>query len=469
MKKSAIVLISLLGLGLAFFAGAWVSRSPSAGARSAPQAVTVYTCPMHPSYRSDRPGDCPICGMRLVPVAAGGAGGEATVAEMPDGIRIDTDKQQLIGVRTDVVPPASAAHLALRVPGRVAVDEQRLYRITAAVDGWIRKLGPNPAGAFVRKGEVLTTYYTQNLIGSAQSLVYAMQTSAGSQAGDASIGYQRQPIQLSLQVAFDSLRALGMSETQIQEIGRSHVSPTEVLVYAPADGFVIARNISPEQRFDKGTEFYRISDISHVWLLAEIFEKDRDFLKPGTRATVIYQGRRLEARMSDSLPQFDPQTRTLKTRFELDNPGNLLRPDMFVDVEIGADMPVAVTVPADAVVDSGLRKTVFVDRGNGYFEPRRVETGWRVGDRVQVTQGLMPGERIVIAGTFLIDSESRMKAAAMAMAGPAVKDPVCGMDVDRKNAAAAGRTSDYKGEPYFFCSDDCKKKFEQEPAKYLVK
>ena len=256
-----------------------------------------------------------------------------------------------------------------------------------------------------------------------------------------------------------------MSETQIQEIERTRVAPTEVRVYAPADGFVIARNISPEQRFDKGTELYRISDIRHVWVLAEIFEKDRDFLKPGTRATVLYQGRRLEARMSESLPQFDPQTRTLKTRFELDNPGDLLRPDMFVDVEIEADMPVAVTVPADAVVDSGVRKTVYVARGDGYFEARRVETGWRVGDRVQIIKGLMPGERVVVSGNFLLDSESRMKSAAMGIFNPAT-DPVCGMEVDRNAAKNAGRAVAHNGSTYFFCSDDCKHKFEADPGTY---
>lgn len=469
MNRTAIVLTAVVGLVLAFMAGSWVSRQRSTAGRSAQQAAVAYTCPMHPSYRSDRPGDCPLCGMRLVPVTAGKSGADAgaAVAEIPGAIRIDADKQQLIGVRIDEVLPASAARLTLRVPGRVAVDEQRLFRLIAAADGWIRQLGPNAAGSFVRKDEVLATYYTQSLINAAQTLVFAMQTNAQSQSGDATIGYQRGPTQLSLQVALDSVRALGMSEKQLKELQQTRIAPAEIKVYAPADGFVIARGISPEQRFDKGTEMYRISDIGHVWVMAEVFEKDRDFLKPGTRAAVLYQGRRLEARMSNTLPQFDPQTRTLKTRFELDNPGNVLRPDMFVDVEIEAAMPTAVTVPADAIVDSGLRKTVFVDRGNGYFEPRRVETGWRVGDRVQVVKGLMPGDRIVIAGTFLIDSESRMKTAAMSMAGPPVKDPVCGMDVDQKKAAAAGRTADFQGEAYFFCSDDCKEKFQKQPAKYV--
>jgi len=231
---------------------------------------------------------------------------------------------------------------------------------------------------------------------------------------------------------------------------------------------VLTRNISPSQRFDKGTELYRIADISRVWVMTDIFEKDRQFLKPGAEATILYQGRRLTARMSDALPQFDAQSRTLKFRFEFDNPGYVLQPDMFVDVEFEAAVPPAVTVPAEAVLDSGLRKTVFVDRGNGYFEPRRVETGWRAGDRVQILKGLMAGERVVISGNFLLDSESRMKAVSAGIFN-AETDPVCGMDVDQKRATAAGRKSEYKGTTYYFCSDGCKKDFDKEPGKFAGK
>jgi YHS domain-containing protein len=169
--------------------------------------------------------------------------------------------------------------------------------------------------------------------------------------------------------------------------------------------------------------------------------------------------------MTDALPQFDPQSRTLKTRFELENPGHLLQPEMFVDVELDVRMAPAITVPADAVFDSGRRKTVFVDRGNGSFEARRIETGWRLVDRVEVTKGLMEGERVVAAANFLLDSESRMSAAAAGILNPEL-DPVCGMEVDAKKVTAVGRTATHQGHTYLFCSDDCKKKFEAEPAKF---
>jgi YHS domain-containing protein len=173
--------------------------------------------------------------------------------------------------------------------------------------------------------------------------------------------------------------------------------------------------------------------------------------------------------VSTVLPQFDPNSRTLKVRLELDNPGYTLRPDMFVDVEFPVTLPAALTVPADAVLDSGLRKMVFVDRGNGYFEPRKVETGWRFGDRIEITKGLMPGERIVVSGTFLIDSESRMKAAAAGIYGESSNDPVCGMYVDEGKAKASGKTGSYSKKTYYFCSDDCKQKFDKNPGLYLKK
>lgn len=467
-RLSSFLIISGLAV-VSFLAGGqwgWRMTDSAQAARPATPGAVVYSCPMHPSYRSDHPGDCPSCGMALQPVRLDGEAATAGSAlpEIPGAVRVTAAKQQLLGVRLGEVQPASAAHLSLRVPGRVAIDEQRLFRITAAVDGWIRQLARNPAGSFVRKHQVLATYYTPNLISAAQTYVFALQTNA--QSADATIGYQRGSTQLSLQVALDSLRALGMSEVQIQELQQTRLAPTEVRVYSPIDGYVVERNVLPEQRFDKGTELYRISDIGHVWVLAEIFEKDSGFLKPGTKAAVIYQGRRLEARMSDDLPQFDPQTRTFKTRFELDNPGQVLRPDLFVDVELHVEMPAALTVPADAIVDSGLRKVLFVDRGNGYFEPRAIETGWRAGDQVEVTKGVMPGERVVVAGTFLMDSESRMQAAAAAPASTMVVDPVCGMNVDEKKAAAAGRTVARDGHTYAFCSDQCKRDFLAQPEKY---
>jgi membrane fusion protein, copper/silver efflux system len=458
-----------------FFAGYVANRPPApVAAADSARRVLYYTCPMHPQYRSDHSGTAPCCGMQLVPVFAGDAAGQfAPAAAGTSGtVRISAAKRQLIGVRTDEVRRAPSSHL-VRVFGRVAVDEGRSYRIIAAADGWIRELGANPAGTFVKQNDILASYYTRDLLAAQQTFLYALVTNAQAEPKDPTTGPQRPPTNLSFQVAIDTLRNLGMSERQIDELRKTHTAANLIHFYAPATGFVIARSVSPQQRFDKGTEVFRIADLSHVWIMADIFEKDREFVKPGAVVTVRYQGRQFTARMSDSLPQFDAQSRTLKTRFELDNPGAFLRPDMFVDVEMQVKMPAAVTVAAEALLDSGRTKTVFVDREGGVYEPRRVETGWRLGDRVQILKGLEPGERVVVSGNFLLDSESRMNvaqvAAPPAVAAPAAagKDPVCGMEVDTKSPGAIKLQAGAR--IHYFCSEKCKKDFETDPAKYLPK
>jgi len=466
-------MVIFLAVGI-FFAGYLANRQkdPATSSASSEQAV-IYTCPMHPQYRSNHAGDCPICGMRLEPANAGSPGGESDAAstDTPGIIQISAARQQLMGVRTDEVRQASAAH-QLRVPGRITVDDQRLYRIIAATDGWVLELGQNTVGRFVKKDQLLASYYTRDLLSTERSFLISLGTSDPSQKTDLSLASLRTSMSAIQQYPVDGLRGLGMSDLQIEEIQQTRASTPYVNIYSPAAGFVLARNISPQQRFEKGAEFYRIADISHVWVMTDIFEKDREFVRPGAMATVHYRGREFEARLSDALPQLDPQTRTLKTRFDLENPGNLLLPDMFVEVDLHVDMPEALTIPADSVIDLGRRKTIYIESSDGMFEPRLIETGWRLGDRVQVTRGLEPGERIVVSGNFLIDSESRMRMPEMAGAAPAekvqtVKDLVCGMTVDPKSPKI--QKTQYQGETYCFCSETCKQSFQANPEKFLPK
>jgi Cu(I)/Ag(I) efflux system membrane fusion protein len=377
----------------------------------------------------------------------------------------------LTGIQTDEVQVAPASDL-MRVPGRITVDESRLFRIIAAADGWIVKMGKNFAGTAVKRNEILASYYTPNMIVSQQNLLYALGRSDQLQKTDVVLSIQRASLPLNLESALDTVRSLGMNDIQIQEIQRTRQYASEIFIYSPVAGYVISRNVSPEQRFDKGAELYGIADINHVWVLTDIFEKDREFLDPGTMATVNYRGRKLHARKTNVLPRFDTQSRTLKTLFEVANPDSILLPDMFVDVELQVEKPAALTVPVDAVVDSGRRKTVYVERASGVFEPRMVETGWRLGDRIQIINGLKPGERIVVSGNFLIDSESRMKLAAKTSAAledekNMVKDLVCGMDVDPESPTT--RRTQYKGKTYYFCAEMCKKSFEAHPEKYTQK
>ncbi len=262
------------------------------------------------------------------------------------------------------------------------------------------------------------------------------------------------------------LMALGMSEFQIKEVARAHKAATEIEIRAPITGYVLARNVVRGMKFDRGTELFRIADISRVWVLADVFENEARYFIPGMKATVALPqgGKTFEARVSKVLPQFDPTSRTLKVRLEADNPANALRPDMFVDIELAVRIPPMITVPADAVVNTGLEKRVYLDLGEGHYLPRPVDTGSRFGDRVEITRGLAVGERVVISGNFLLDSESRLRAAA---SGPehqtTAHDPVCGMDF---NLRAGTARQERHGTTYYFCSDRCKDDFTKDPEKF---
>jgi membrane fusion protein, copper/silver efflux system len=473
MKRLTWGAFLLVIVAVSFLAGSWFTgRGVSKGEQVTSRKILYYVDPMHPAYKSDKPGIAPDCGMELVPVYEdGGMGGVGTGAAGPAGtVTIGVAKQQLIGVRTDEVRRDSSSHV-LRVPGRVAVDDQRLYRIVAAADGWIVDLGQNTVGRSVKKDQLLASYYTKDLLYNERLFLLSIPANETlpTQTKDFSQASVRTAGSANPQFPIDSLRGLGMSDLQIEEIHRTRTAAPHVNIYSPVSGFVLTRNISPSQRFDKGTELYRIADISRVWVMTDIFEKDRQFLKPGAEAIILYQGRRLKARMSDALPQLDAQSRILKARFELDNPDHILQPDTFVDVEVPVTRPPAITVPADAIVDSGNKKAVYVAKEDGVFEPRRVETGWRTGDQVEIVKGLMVGEKIVVSGTFLIDSESRMKAAAAGVYGETAEDPVCGMEVDQSKSKAAGRTAAYQGQTYYFCSDECQVSFNKAPAKYVAK
>jgi YHS domain-containing protein len=445
----------LLCLGVGFLAGgAWWSLStPSPKAAAGAHRILYYHDPMHPAYKSDKPGIAPDCGMQLEPVysdeeeaPAGPADGSSAP---PGAVRISTEKQQLIGVRVEEVRSAGREE-DLRILGRVVADEARLYKVNAGADGLIREVGSPTTGSLVKKDEMLATYFTNDSVTFRNQQNYLNLLNI---TGDMALA----------DFARDTLKLAGLSDAQVQEMARTKKLTSTYQITSPVTGFVLTRNVSAGQRFDKGFEFYRIADLSSVWVVASVFENDARLLRSVSGATVRYLGRSFPTRMSTVLPEFDPNTRALKVRLEVANAGYELRPDMFVDVDFKVNVRSAIVAPVGAVMDTGLRKTVFVDRGNGFFEPRKVETGARLGDTVIITSGLAPGEKIVVSGNFLIDSESRLQFAAT----PAgVRDPVCGMQVDLSKPARYQAA--YNGTTYNFCSESCKTKFVANPAMYTM-
>jgi membrane fusion protein, copper/silver efflux system len=304
-----------------------------------------------------------------------------------------------------------AATSRLRLYGRVVAEETRLYTLNVGIDGFIRQISNVTTGSHVRKDEWLATFSAPEARLPIQGYLVALDVLDRETTGGAS-GAALEQARGSVQQSVDRLLTLGMSSVQVEEIARTRQLPTNIRVTAPEDGFVVARRVSIGQKFERGDELYRIADLRRVWILADVFGRDAELVRPGMDAEVSLPGRTrtLRARTSgDVLPQFDQASQSLKVRLEVDNPDFFLRPGMFVDVELPITFPTAIVVPVEAVLDSGVRKTVFVERGPGVFEPRAVETGWRSGGVVEIVTGLASGDRIVVSGTFLLDSESRIR------------------------------------------------------------
>ena len=411
MKRKTVTVVLLLMAG-SFGLGRWRDRSVTASAPSTQPGILYYHDPMHPSYRSDKPGIAPDCGMALVPVYAKAADPEpaAPVEREHGGVRISPEKQQLIGVRLGEVEKASSSSV-FRTAGRIVPDEARVYRLTAKIDGWVRKIYPDSTGSLVKKGQPLLSIYSKELQVAQQAYVFSLNQLERFRNGDEPDGLDR--LKQAASDALVNLQNVGMSQQQIEEVARTKKIRQEVDLVAPATGFITARNVYGEQRFDRGMDFYRIVDLSRVWVLADVSEPVVHYIGPGTVARVSspqIPAVPFEARVGNVLPQFDAASRTLQVRLEAENRGFALKPDMYVDLEFAVRTPAGNVVPREAVIDSGMKKTVFVAKGSGYFEARLVRTGWRMGDRVEIIEGLEAGERIVVSGNFLIDSESRMQA-----------------------------------------------------------
>ncbi len=461
--KKPLVVISLLALLFgSFLSGAWYSRHGTGGNHDTERRILHYVDPMNPTNTSVKPGIAP-CGMPMEPVygdeeSSGYGFSDAARSMSPGTVKITPQKQQLIGVQIGTVKMVSETH-RVRTLGRIAPDENRIYRLMAATDGWMWDVPGSTTGSLVKKDQLMAriniysndffTWQQQYLaeLGKTGRLPQpgTQPSGAGRTTGLQPAGIpqpgtpqpddgttpavpkpaarqqpaEKQPLtKLSLSEYYANrakleLLNLGFGETQLEELVRTGQYGTALEIRSPVAGLVLGRSIFSHQKIDRGTECFRIADLSRVWVIADVFNTEANYIRPGMSAKISLPGRnrRYEARVSDVPPLFDATTRTLKVRLEMDNPKNTLRPEMIVDVEFLTTLSPAMTVPASAVLDSGRRQTVFAALENGFFEPRTVTTGWRFGDRVEIVEGLIPGEQIVISGNFLIDSESRMKLA----------------------------------------------------------
>jgi membrane fusion protein, copper/silver efflux system len=418
---------------------------------TAPGAPRYY-CPMHPSVVQDQPGDCPICGMSLVARTARPArqGHDHAAAAAPFAcplhpqqvsadpqatcpicgarmertaavpglapLELSTDRVQLIGMRTALVRRERLVP-EIRTVGAVSASERGLAQVHTRFSGWIEELAVNTTGERVRRGQVLATIYSPQLLAAQQELLnarrWARAPASGEEARLTALGSD----------ARRRLELLGISAPEIDAIIRAGQPLRALKLRSPATGVVTQKGAVAGLYVQPGTLLFEVADLSRVWVIAEVYEHELARVRLGQRATLAldaYPGETFDGVVRFIYPTVDPASRTLRLRVEHANRDLRLRPGMYGQVTIAAAAADGLTVPAEAVVDDGETQYVFVDRGQGRFTAQKVKVGVRATGRVQVVSGLAENDRVVTTGNFLLDSESRLQAA---IAGSAADAP----------------------------------------------
>lgn len=380
-------------------------KSASPGGRK----VLFWYDPMHPAYKSDKPGIAPDCGMQLVPKYAEE---QTSMAKMPAGtVTISADKQQLIGVRTGRVERRSLDR-TIHTTAQLTADETKIAHIHVKVSGWIDKVYVDYVGQLVKKGQPLFTLYSPDLVATQEEYLIAKRGQAalgGSPFQEVSDGSNS-----LLRASRDRLKLWDITDEQIKKLDETGEVTKNLTFYSPATGFVTDRKAFPQTSVTSDTELYTISDLSTIWANLDVYEYEVPYIHVGQDVELqlsYYPGRKWHGRVSYIYPTVDAQSRTLKVRVQLPNPKMDLKPQMFADAQLTVDYGSKVVVPAEAVLDSGNEQIVFVVRNGGMFEPRRITMGPQFDNSIVVLSGLKPGEQIVVSGNFLIDSESRLKGA----------------------------------------------------------
>jgi len=433
--KPAIRNLLLIVAGVGAGVGGTIALLPRhdhpAPAEAAKEPAQKWHCAMHPTYVSDKPGDCPICGMKLVPIGAGDALAPDAGREPADGyatVRIDPQRQQLIGLRTATVTRGEIG-TAWRTVGRVAVDETRVRKINVKVDGFVEKLYVDFVGKPVRRGEPLFALYSPDLMSAQNEYLLAVRTRA--RLGPAS---QRTGDEL-VQAARRRLQLWDVPRSEIAHLDHGGDPLRTLTLYSPISGVVTAKTVVQGSKLSAGDTPFEITDLSHVWVLADAYESDINRIRVGTPATLrvdALPNRLFRGTVGFVDPLVDPKTRTAKIRVAFKNPGLDLKPDMFGEVSFAGKTREGLQVPLDAMIDSGSQKVVFLSLGDGRFQPREITTGAQTTETVEVLSGLSEGDQVVTRANFLIDSESRLKSALEALAqkapaqGRAPADPHAG-------------------------------------------
>jgi Cu(I)/Ag(I) efflux system membrane fusion protein len=427
------------------------TESPSTGAAK-------YQCPMHPTIVRDRPGDCPICGMKLVKMKSASKDPAVTTSsaatkkisfyrspmdpkqtsptprkdemgmdyvpvyeeEVSSGgsdvpgraeINIDPSRQQIIGLRTAPVT-RSEIQSEWQTVGRVQADPTKIRRTNIKVPGYVERVFVDFVGKPVARGEALFTYYSPDLLAAQKEYLLAIKSNHS--GGDTSID------SLMISVVRQKLKLWDVSDAQLDRLQQTGEVTKALTFVSPVSGVVTAKNVVEGSSLMPGDAPYEITDLSSVWVIADAYQSDAQRAKVGVSATVTLESlpdRVFKGAVAFVDPIVDPQSRTIKVRINVDNIGGELKPDMFAEVTLQGSAHESLTIPADALIPTGRGNMVFVDLGNGKFQPRAVTIGGKSGDRVEVSSGLQEGESVVMRANFLVDSESSLRAALAAVGG----------------------------------------------------
>lgn len=390
-----------------------VAAAP-APAQAAP--AHLWICPMHATIVRDHPGECPICGMKLVPLEKVGPTTQPAKVEGLAAVTIDPARQQLMGLRTAPVEKG-AIGAVWRTVGRVAIDETRVRHINVKVSGFVERVFVDFIGKSVSRGQPLFTFFSPDLVAAQEEYLLALRT--------------QKTLGGSLVGSGDSLLAAARRKLQLWDIPAADIARLEqtgevvksVTLRSPISGVVVKKDVVDGMQLPAGAMPYEIVDLSTVWVLADVYESDLGRVKTGMPARLTLKAfpqKTFEGRVAFIDPLLDPRTRTVKVRLAFSNRSGDLRPEMFGEVVLRGEAREGLRIPADAVIRSGTRSVVFVALGDGKFQPRDVQVGDSDGPNLEVVGGLTEGELVVTRANFLVDSESRLRASLSAMeTGPA--------------------------------------------------
>ncbi|MGQ0793081.1 MAG: efflux RND transporter periplasmic adaptor subunit [Deltaproteobacteria bacterium] len=388
--------------------------------------IDYWTCTMHPSVRLKQQGECPLCGMDLVPVRRKPSGdlqgaAQAPGMQEPDALEgiftVSPERQQVIGVKTERASMRKMTKI-IRAAASVEVDESKITLVQTRFGGWIDHVYADYPYRHVKRGEPLFSIYSPEAALAQEEYLLAARSQKileGSEFPEISRG----AVSL-VEAARLRLRRLNLSEGQIRELDKSGHAEKNLVVYSPASGFIVEKNAYPNMYVEPNMKLYSIADHSAVWVNADIYQTDISLVQPGHSAIITidaYPGEKFMGRVKFILPHVMAETRTAKVRMEFANPHLKLLPGMYATAELLIPIGESLAVPESAVLRGGRQDIVFVDKGRGSIEMRRIEVGRESEGYAQVLRGLSEGERVITRANFLIDAESKIQAAVASWGG----------------------------------------------------